>query len=119
MNPCTFKQVHALTGVHQGTSILKIHWLELVLGIFLYAMHLNANAQEQPQDDYYLLDSVNLAQVSEAEKYMLDSCLRGFHEAPDDTTAPGNLSGTDTMNGCTGILSLNYTKPKTPRFIKH
>lgn len=50
------------------------------------AFSLSGVAQNFADKDYYLVDSLELDNISESDKSLIDSCLIIFHQAKDDTT---------------------------------
>ena len=65
--------------------------MKKLLSIGLIALSVNVYGQNFANKDYYLVDSLNLSELSKPDLEILDQSLKQFHEAKNDTSRINSL----------------------------
>lgn len=60
--------------------------MKKAISILLFLISINIIAQEFANRDYYLIDSLTLEKLSKSDFQLVDSCLKLYHKATDDTS---------------------------------
>ncbi len=82
----TYKHKFYLAGNFQN-------WQKISVFLFVFILYsLTTVAQQFADANYYLLDSLNLKEISEKDRKLIDSCLSVYHSDSHDTIRMGAIN---------------------------